>query len=122
MDRNLFQNTTRGAFAGTLFACALAGCAPNPNGMGVADFGSVTGRIVDRQSLQAIPSALVSIGNLAATTDAGGAFLIAHVPVGTQVVHISAVGWEGTTVTVSVTKDQTTAIPDPIGLVSSLGT
>jgi hypothetical protein len=121
MDRNLFQNTTRGAFAGALLACALAGCTPNPNGMGVADFGTVTGRVVDRQSLQAIPSALVSIGNLAGTTDSTGAFSIGHVPIGTQEVHISAVGWQGTMVTVTVQKDQTTVIPDPIALVSSLG-
>ena len=118
MDRNLFPKSTRRAFAAALVA--LCGCAPNPNGMGVADFGSVTGRVVDRQSLQAIPGAVISIGNLAGVTDSTGAFTIDHIPVGTQTVRITAVGWVATTVDVTVLKNQQTAIPDPIGLVSSL--
>lgn len=89
--------------------------------MGPADFGSVTGRVIDRRSLQPIASARISIGNLVGETDATGAFRIDTIPVGTRTVNVAAVGWKDTTVTVVVQKDQTTVVPDPIALVSSLG-
>ena len=117
-----FPISTRGAFAAALVALALVGCAPNPNGMGVADFGSVDGNVVDSQSLQPIGGATVSVGNVVAVTSPGssGYFLLQNVPVGTQTIRISAVGWEAYTATITVTKNDYTHLNN-IGLVSSLG-
>jgi hypothetical protein len=122
MDVKGFPIATRSAFAAALVALALGGCAPNPNGMGVADFGTVIGRVVDQQSQQPISGALVRIGNLAGQTDGTGAFAINNVPVGTQTVLISAIGWQTATITVVVRKDTVTDAGDGrlIGLVSSL--
>ena len=116
-----FPITTRGAFAAALVACALGACAPNPNGMGVADFGSIDGNVVDAQSLQPIGGATISVGNVVAVTSPGssGYFLLQNVPIGTQTITIHAIGWQTYTATVSVTKNDYTHLNN-IGLASSL--
>ena len=90
--------------------------------MGVADFGSVDGNVVDSQSLQPIGGATVSVGNVVAVTSPGssGYFLLQNVPIGTQTIYISAVGWEPYTATITVTKNDYTHLNN-IGLVTSLG-
>jgi hypothetical protein len=116
-----FPPLRRRAFAGVVAALALAACAPNPNGMGVADFGTVTGRVVDAQSQQPISGATIAIGNVVAITsvpDQGG-FVLQNVPVGTQQMTISAIGWTTYPAQVTVTKNQTTDV-GVIGLVSSI--
>ncbi len=117
-----FPQTIRCAFGSALLAAALAACT-NPNGMGVADFGTVTGRIVDTQSQLPISGATISIGNIVALTapsDQGG-FILRNVPVGTQELRIDAVGWQRYKTNVTVTKNKTTDI-GVIGLPSSLNT
>lgn len=89
--------------------------------MGVADYGQVTGRVVDRDSLQPIAGATISIGNIVSITadiDQGG-FVLRNVPVGTQTITISAIGWQSYRGQVKVRKDLP-ADAGTIGLPSSL--
>jgi hypothetical protein len=116
-----FTKLTRSAFALGLCVCALSACAPNPNGMGVADYGTVVGRVVDTDSLQPIPGATISIGNIVSITaniDQGG-FVLRNVPVGTGTITISAIGWQTYHAQVRVRANQQTDA-GTIGLPSSL--
>jgi len=63
---------------------------------GVSEYGTVTGRVVDTDSLQPIPGATISIGNIVSITAAidQGGFVLRNVPVGTQTLSISAIGWK----------------------------
>ena len=118
----MLANLSRSAFATALAVATLAACTPNPNGMGVADFGTVTGRVVDQLSQAPIAGATISIGNVVAVTavsDAGG-FVLRNVPVGTQTLTIRAIGWSRYAAQVTVTKDMSTDI-GVIGLASSIG-
>jgi hypothetical protein len=121
MDVKTFTKTVRSAFAIGLGICVLAACAPNPNGMGVADYGTVTGRVVDTDSLQPIPGATISIGNIVSITAAidQGGFILRNVPVGTQTLTISAIGWKSYKAPIKVTKNQP-ADAGVIGLPSAL--
>jgi hypothetical protein len=116
-----FTKRVRSAFALGLTVCALAACSLGPNGLGAADYGTVTGRVVDTESLQPIAGATVTIGNIVAVTAAidQGAFALRNVPLGTHTITISAVGWKGYTAQVTVVKD-TGADVGVIGLPSSL--
>lgn len=117
----IFPKTMRSAFAIGFVACALGACAPGPNGVGFAQYGTVTGRIVDAPSLQPIAGATIAIGNIVSITaqsDQGG-FVLRNVPVGTQTLTIAAVGWQSYRTQVTVTKDHTSDI-GVIGLPSAL--
>jgi len=121
MDVKGFPIATRGAFAAALVVLALGACAPNPNGMGVADFGSVDGNVVDSQSNQPIGGATIAVGNVVALTSIGsnGYFLLQNVPVGTQTITIHAIGWQPYTATISVVKNDYTHLNN-ILMVSSI--
>jgi hypothetical protein len=119
MDVKGFPMTTRCAFAAALVALALSGCAPNPNGMGVADFGWVDGNVVDSQSGQPIPGATVAVGNVVALSSSAGYFRLDNVPVGTQTIRISAIGWQSYAATLTVAKNVQTPLGN-VGLVSTL--
>ncbi len=121
MDVKIFPETARSAFALVLGICALAACAPNADGMGVAGYGSVSGRVVDTDSLQPIAGATISIGNIVAVTAAidKGGFVLRNVPAGTRTVTIFAVGWKPYTASLKVIKNQPTDV-GTIGLPSSL--
>ena len=66
----------RYAVLGMLLLFALGdGCSPPPNVVGVQDYGSVTGRILDAMTNRPIPNALVSVGSLyTSRADVNGAF------------------------------------------------
>lgn len=116
-----FPRAVRSAFALCFTFALLAACGPNANGMGTIDYGTVTGRVVDRDSLQPIAGATITIGNIVAVTanvDKGG-FVLRNVPIGTRTLSIFATGWKSYTVDVTVAKDQTADI-GTIGLPSSL--
>lgn len=117
----IFTKSSRSAFAAGLIAYAAVACAPNPNGMGVADYGTVTGRIVDTGSLQPISGATISIGNIVSITAAidQGGFVLRNVPIGTQTLTISAIGWQTYRAPVKVTKNAATDI-GVIGLPSAV--
>jgi len=80
----------------------------NNNVVGVQDYGSVTGRVLDATTNRPIPDAIVSIGSLfVSTADALGAFTIPHVPIGLQQITARMPGFTTVTITVRVKKDLT---------------
>jgi len=98
------------AFVLLLGAQGGGGCS-NPNYIGVQDYGSVTGRVIDAKTNQPVNSALIAVGStLTARTDAQGGFTVTQVPAGTQTVTVSAAGYATATQTASVKKDQTTQL------------
>jgi hypothetical protein len=119
MDVKIFPKTMRSAFASGFVACTLAACAPN--GIGFAEYGTVTGRVVDTPSLQPIPGATIAIANIISITAAidQGGFVLRNVPIGTQTLTISAVGWQSYRTQVTVVKNQTADV-GVIGLPSAL--
>jgi len=101
----------------------LAACAPNPNGQGVTDTGSVVGTIVDAKTpTQPINSATVQIGIVVTrlSTSDSGRFKMDNVPTGTQTIVISSPGYSTYSSQVIVRKGQTTDI-GYIGLASATG-
>ncbi len=82
------------------------GCS-QPHVVGVQDYGSVTGRILDATTNQPLANALVSVGSLyTASSDGMGAFEIARVPIGQQIVTVRAPAYATIDIPVTVTKDQ----------------
>lgn len=74
----------------------LAGCEPNPNGQGVADSGTIVGRVVDAFTNLPINVGTVSVGstlvlNLSAASQGG--FTLQNVPAGTQTLVVAAPGY-----------------------------
>jgi len=96
MDRMTFTKLSRTAFAAGLIAVAtlVGGCA-NPNPNGVTDTGTITGRLVDANSQQAIAQAQLRVGTVVmniAPSNKGG-FVLNNVPIGQQTVYITAIGY-----------------------------
>lgn len=115
-----FPTGLRSAFALGLAACALAACSPN-DGMGVPVYGTVTGRVVDVDSLQPIAGAVITTGNIVSVTAAvdQGGFVLRNVPVGKRTLTITAVGWKPYQTAIDVRADQPVDV-GTIGLPSSL--
>lgn len=94
---------------GALCALVLAGCA-NPNFIGVQDYGTIIGNVVDGGG-KPIVGALVSATGTSSTfrTVGDGSFSLPQVAVGTQTLGVSAPGYypPGTTPSVVVTKNGT---------------
>lgn len=90
-----------GAFATLIGA---KGC--DPNYIGVQDYGSIAGNVVDQKGAP-VTSAIVSVGSLATIrSDPKGAFVLPEIPVGEQTVQAQAAGYVTGSVTVIVTKDK----------------
>lgn len=89
------------------FAATLGGCA-NPNFIGVQDYGTIIGNVVDSAG-KPINGALVSSTGTSSTfrSVADGSFTLPQVAVGTQTLVVSAPGFAAPAapVTVVVTKD-----------------
>jgi len=80
--------------------------------VGVQDYGSITGRVLDSANNRPIAGALVSVGSLyTASTDTQGGFTIPHVPIGLQAVTARSPGY-GTVTSddATVVKDQTASV------------
>lgn len=76
--------------------------------VGVQDYGSVTGRVLDATTNRPIADAIVSVGSLfVITTDAQGGFVLAHVPVGLQTVTARMPGFTTDATSLRVKKDAT---------------
>jgi hypothetical protein len=120
MDVKNFTKTVRSAFALGLALCALASCKPNPSG-GFAGYGSVTGRVLDTDSLQPIPGATITAGNIVAMTAAidQGGFVLRNVPAGSQTLTITATGWKPYKTQIEVSPDKPVDV-GTIGLPSAL--
>ena len=86
-----------------------AGCS-NPNGQGVQEFGTVTGRLLDERtgSPVSVSPIYISVGsNIVSQVDNQGGFTIRRVPVGQQTVQVNAIGYQPYSFVVNVVKDQT---------------
>jgi hypothetical protein len=82
------------------------GCS-QPGVVGVQDYGSIAGRVLDATTNRPIADALISVGSLFTTSsDAQGGFVLDHVPIGQQTVAVRDAGYHDVDVTVMVTKDQ----------------
>ena len=97
----LYTKITRRASVLCLVAVSITllgakGC-DNPNGQGVTDTGTVTGRLIDASTHQPIQQAIVWIGELPPVRIGPaqqGGFVIADVPIGTQTVNVQAIGYQ----------------------------
>lgn len=100
-----------------------AACSPNPNGLGVADFGGLQGRVIDGRTAQPIRTATVSIGGKVQQVNpsANGVFTfgVNEVPVGNQPLTVSSPGYATATVSVTIRKGETLNLPDPIALAAT---
>lgn len=91
-----------------LLGAANGGGCSDPSHIGVQEYGSIVGRVIDAKTSAPIGNALVSVGSLyTATTDNQGAFILKTIPAGDQTVSASAPGYITQTVDVDVKKDQT---------------
>lgn len=105
------MKTRRAVVAGLFCAIALGGCA-NPNFIGIQDYGTIIGNVVDTGG-KPIVGALVSATGTSSTyrTVGDGSFSLPQVAVGTQTVSVSAPGYGPPTTMpiVVVTKDGSVA-------------
>jgi hypothetical protein len=84
----------------------LWGC-PNPNAIGVQQFGIVKVLCVQASNNQPVAGANVSVAGVANTTDATGTAPLTNVPIGTHPVEAHAPGLDGQPQSVTVLQDQT---------------
>ena len=91
-------------FAATL---SLWGC-PNPNSIGVQQFGSVKATCVQASNGQPVSGAIVTVDGVTATTttDASGTVTITNIAIGTHPITAEAPGLHGQD-TVTVIENQT---------------
>ncbi|MDQ2908982.1 MAG: carboxypeptidase-like regulatory domain-containing protein [Candidatus Eremiobacteraeota bacterium] len=109
-ERTTARPLARAAFVAALglgaFTTLLGAKGCDPNYIGVQDYGSIAGNVVDQKGAP-ISSAIVSVGSLATIrSDAKGAFVLPNVPVGEQTVQAESAGYVTGSVTVIVTKDK----------------
>ncbi len=94
MARSFTTRTiARGVFISTFAAATFAGCA-NPNFIGIQDYGTIIGNVVDGGG-KPITGALVSSTGSSNTfrTAADGSFTLPQVAIGTQTLSVSAPGY-----------------------------
>ncbi|HEY8297984.1 MAG TPA: carboxypeptidase-like regulatory domain-containing protein [Candidatus Baltobacteraceae bacterium] len=88
-----------------LLGNANGGGCTNPNAIGVQDYGSVSGRVLDATNNRPVPNALISVGAIyTAYADAQGGFTLATIPIGIQNVTASAPGYSRNSADVHVFK------------------
>jgi hypothetical protein len=87
----------------------LWGC-PNPNAIGVQQFGIVQVLCLQASNNQPVANANVSVAGVAKATDATGTAVLTQVPIGTHPVEAHAPGLDGQPQTVTVVQDQTVKI------------
>lgn len=84
------------------------GCS-NPNAVGVQQYGTIVGRILDATTNRPVASVLVSVGSLyTAYSDPNGAFTLSNIPIGHQEVTASAPGYERGSAQATVHDSKTT--------------
>ncbi len=122
-DRSLARRIRAFSALGAFVLCAttLARCA-TPGAIGVQDFGTVQGRVVDGKSNQPISGALVNVGSLyTVRTDPSGVFQL-RVPTGDQLVMVQANGYaQLAPIAVLVVKDMTVNAGDSAITLQSTG-
>jgi hypothetical protein len=86
------------------------GCS-NPNAVGVQQYGTIVGRILDATNNRPVANVLVSVGSLyTGYSDPNGAFTLSNIPIGHQTVTASMAGYERNDLTAVVHQDKTTDI------------
>src|SRR5579872_1609906 len=86
------------------------GCS-NPNAIGVQQYGTIVGRVLDATNNRPVPNALISVGSIyTAYTDPQGGFSISGIPIGPQDVTASAPGYERNSVRARVHEKQTASV------------
>ena len=101
----------RNLVLGLVMLLALGDSCSN-NVVGVQDYGTVTGRVLDATTNRPIGNALISVGSLYTTTaDPEGAFILQSIPIGRQVVTARMPGYSTDNTTILVRKDRTIAVP-----------
>ena len=91
-----------------LGAASNGGGCSNPNAIGVQDYGTVVGRVLDATDNRPVAGALVSIGSVyTGTSDPRGGFVLSTIPIGEQEITASAPGYQRASITVTVHKDRT---------------
>lgn len=86
------------------------GCS-NPNAIGVQQYGTVVGRVLDATNNRPVANALVSVGSIyTAYSDPAGAFSIPGIPIGPQDVTASAPGYERNSARARIREKQTANI------------
>ncbi len=86
------------------------GCS-NPNAVGVQQYGTIVGRILDATNNRPVGNVLVSVGSIyTAYTDPNGGFTLSNIPIGHQGVTASAPGYERNSASATVHLDKTTDI------------
>ena len=90
-------------------AIALAGC-PNPNDIGVQNYGSIKVTTTNAATGQPVPGSLVNAGSTnTCTTDSSGVCVLSNVPVGKWTVMASSPGLHGSADT-TVTENNQSAV------------
>ncbi len=89
----------------------MAGC-PNPNSIGVQEFGTVNVTCVLASNNQPVAGVLVSVGGVTAGayTNSAGQVSIAQVEIGAHTVDAHGPGLDGNSPTVNVTQNQTVPV------------
>lgn len=86
------------------------GCS-NPNAVGVQQYGTIVGRILDATTNRPVANALVSVGSIyTAYSDPTGAFTLSNIPIGHQDVTAGMAGYERNSIGAAVHENQTTNI------------
>jgi carboxypeptidase family protein len=86
------------------------GCS-NPNAVGVQQYGTIVGRILDATNNRPVSGVLVSVGSLYTTySDPNGGFTLSNIPIGNQQIAANAPGYATNTAPVRVRENQTTSV------------
>lgn len=94
-----------------LGAAGNGGGCSNPNAIGVQQYGSVVGRVLDASNNQPVADALVSVGSLyTGTTDPQGGFTLSGIPAGRQSVAATAPGYRRASVSTRVLPNKTSSV------------
>ncbi len=100
----------RNLVLGLVFLLAVGDSCSN-GVVGVQDYGSVTGRVLDATTNRPVPNAIVSVGSIfTATADGYGAFTMPRIPVGSQSVTARAPGFTTSSADVRIRKDRTASV------------
>jgi len=92
------------------FGISLTACV-NPNAIGVQNYGSVVGVVVDARTQKPITNATVTIAGQSISVDPNGGFVFLKVPEGTQTLTVIAGGYVTFTTDVQVVQGQNTTVP-----------
>lgn len=89
-------------------ALVLSGC-PNPNDIGVQQYGTIKATCRSSTNDAPVANALVSAGGVVARSGSDGVATLTNVPIGQEVVTADAPGLHGVT-SVTVTENQTFSV------------